>query len=178
MKGPVSTNPIYSYESPINFIIPSTGLEIAVTTSTIGDYSPLPISGFSYNIEVSRKGASNSIVYRLVINNNQTWTSMQISYLACARNDISVGNFDVPTNNWLPATSNIYSVIYKIPKALPPLFFKVAAFISGFSTQASQFSIVINNKFYDNSQKNVVISFYSSTNAPLMTLTFSYIIYP
>jgi hypothetical protein len=178
MKGPVTTNPIYSYESPINFIIPSRGLDIAVTSSTIGDYTPLPISGFTYYIDASRKGLSNSIVYRLVINNNQTWTSMQISYLVSGRDDIALGNFDVPTSSWLPATSNIFNVINKIQKVLPMGFYKVAAFISGFSTQASQFSIVINNKLYDNIQNHLLISFYSSGNAPLTTMTLTYVIYP
>jgi hypothetical protein len=117
-------------------------------------------------------------VYRLVINNNQTWTSIQISYLASGRDDIAVGNFDVPTNTWLPATSNIFSVTYKIRKALLPMYYKVAAFISGFSTQANQFSIVINNKFYDRLQNKLIISFYSSGNMPLTTMTFAYVIYP
>jgi hypothetical protein len=50
MRGPVTANPIYSYESPINFIIPARGMDIAVTSSTIGDYTPLPFSGFTYYI--------------------------------------------------------------------------------------------------------------------------------
>lgn len=79
-------------------MVPSWGMEIAVTTSTIGDYNPIPNYGYNYYIEASRKGTSNNIVYKLIINNDQSWTSMQLSYLACARPDITIGNFEASLN--------------------------------------------------------------------------------
>lgn len=70
MRGKIGGNPEYSYEAPINFPIPSSGLEIAVTTGTIGDYNPLPNYGYNYYIEAGRKGNTNSILYKLIMNND------------------------------------------------------------------------------------------------------------
>lgn len=178
MRGTIGGNPEYSYEAPINFMVPSWGMEIAVTTSTIGDYNPLPNYGYNYYIEASRKGTSNSIVYKLIMNNDQSWTSVQLSYLACARPDITVGNFEAPLNEWAPATSNVYNIYNKISRTLPKANYNVAAFISGFSTTDSQFALTINKKSYDNDKKNLTISFYCSADPAVLTLTITYVIYP
>lgn len=137
MRGRIGGNPEYLYEAPINFAIPASGLEIAVTTGTIGDYNPIPQYGYNYFIEAKRKQGSNSITYKLIMNNDESWTSVQLSYLACGRPDLAVGNFEVPINEWTPYGSNVYNVGTKIAKNLPKANYKVAAFISGFSTTDS-----------------------------------------
>lgn len=98
MRGKIGGNPEYTYEAPINFEIPRSGIEIAVTTGTIGDYNPLPSYGYNYYIEAERKGTSNSIIYKLIMNNDESWTSIQLSYLVSGRSDISIGNFETPIN--------------------------------------------------------------------------------
>lgn len=74
-------------------MIPNTGIDIAVTTSTIGDYNPLQDYGYNYFIEAGRKGKSNAIVYKLIMNNDDSWTSIQLSYLVSGRTDMALGNF-------------------------------------------------------------------------------------
>ena len=64
-----------------------------MTTGTIGDYNPLPNYGYNYYIDAHRKPNSNSIIYKLIMNNDQSWSTLQLSYLACSRNDMTVGNF-------------------------------------------------------------------------------------
>lgn len=93
MRGQIGGHPEYEYEAPINFRVPSWGVEIAVTTSTIGDYNPLKDYGYNYYIEASRKGTTNTISYRLIMNNDESWTSIQLSYLVSGREDIAIGNF-------------------------------------------------------------------------------------
>lgn len=178
MRGAIGGNPEYTFEAPINFMVPSWGMDIAVTTSTIGDYNPLPNYGYNYYIEASRKGTSNNIAYKLIMNNDQSWSSIQLSYLACGRNDVAVGNFEAPLDTWGPATSNVYNIDKKITRALPKANYNVAAFISGFSTVDSQFSLVINKKAYDNNKKTLGISFYCSAKPAVLTITITYVIYP
>ena len=98
MRGKIGGNPEYTYEAPINFEIPRSGIEIAVTTGTIGDYNPLTSYGYNYYIEAERKGTSNSIIYKLIMNNDESWASIQLSYLVSGRSDISIGNFETPIN--------------------------------------------------------------------------------
>jgi hypothetical protein len=110
-----------------------------VTTSAIAQYSPQSGTGFNYYIEASPGIASNSITYRLITNNDYSWSSIDVSYIACSRSDVSVGNFEAPVNIWIPATSNIYNVNINVSRALPSDSYYVAAFISGFSTVDAQF---------------------------------------
>lgn len=98
MRGKIGGNPEYTYEAPINFETPRSGIEIAVTTGTIGDYNPLPNYGYNYYIEAKRKGTSNSIIFKLIMNNDESWTSIQLSYLVSGRSDMSIGNFETPIN--------------------------------------------------------------------------------
>jgi len=73
----------------------------------------------------------------------------------------------------------VYNVYNKIVRALPAKTnYKVAAFISGFSTTDSQFALTINKKSYDNDNKNLTVSFYCSADPAVLTLTISYIIFP
>ena len=58
----------------------------------------LPNYGYNYYIEAERKGTSNSIIFKLVMNNDQSWTSIQLSYLVSGRSDMSIGNFETPIN--------------------------------------------------------------------------------
>jgi hypothetical protein len=74
------------------------------------NYNPLPGGGYNFYIEATPNIVSNSIMYRLTINNDQSWSSMELSYLACSRPDISVGNFEAPVNTWMSSTSNIYNI--------------------------------------------------------------------
>lgn len=116
MRGKIGGEPEYSYEAPINFMIPDSGVEVAVTTATIGDYNPIQDYGYNYFIEAGRKGKSNAILYKLIMNNDESWTSIQLSYLVSARSDMAIGNFEVPVNEWVPATSNVYNVNHKLAK--------------------------------------------------------------
>jgi hypothetical protein len=149
-----------------------------VTTATIANYNPLPAIGYNYYIVATPSLTSNSILYRLIINNDQSWTSMDLSYLACSRPDVTVGNFEAPANTWVPSTSNIYNVYANISRILPPNSYYVAVFISGFSTISTGFDLTINNKAYDATNKNLAISFYCVSNPIILSITFSYIIYP
>lgn len=93
MRGAMKDPPNYVYESPVNFKIPDSGVEIAITTATIGDYNPLPTYGYNYFIDASRKSpTSNYIVYQLLMNNDLSWSSIQLSYLVSARSDMAIGN--------------------------------------------------------------------------------------
>lgn len=178
MRGKIGGNPEYSYEAPINFAIPDWGIDIAVTTGTIGDYNPLPTYGYNYYIEANRKPNSNSIVYKLIMNNDESWTSIQLSYLVTGRSDITVGNFEVPINEWVAATANVYNVYKPIAKALPKTDYKVVAFISGFSTTDNEFTLTITRKSFDLDAKKLSVSFYCSANPAVLTLTITYVIFP
>jgi hypothetical protein len=152
MRGSTGPNSVYSYSAPIQFAIATWGVEITVTTSTIANYNPL-LTGYNYYIDASPSLTSNSILYRLITNNDQSWKSMDLSYLACSRPDVTVGNFEAPVNTWIPSTSNIYNVNTNILRTLPPNSYYVAVFISGFSTTSTGFDLTINNKAYDAGKK-------------------------
>ena len=76
----------------LGFQIPDSGLDIAITTASIGNYNPLPRSGFNYYVEAHRVKDKNSIEYTIVIKNDGTWSSIQLCYLASGRTDLAVGN--------------------------------------------------------------------------------------
>lgn len=65
-----------------------------------------------------------------------------------------------------------------IPKQLPQGSYKVAAFISGFSTSATQFKISINQRSYDAWNRKVTITFFCGANPQPNTFTVAYIVYP
>lgn len=92
-----------------------------------------------------RKGSQNYIQINLVINPDRAWTSVQISYLVSSRSDMVVWNGDYAFNSWIrKGATNIYDVVSTIQKPLPDASYKVAAFISGFSTSDSQPKVSIN----------------------------------
>lgn len=93
MRGPESGNPEREFQAPINFKILDRKLEIAITTSTIGDYNPLPDYGYNYIVTAARKDNSNFIIYKLFMENNKAWSTVQVSYLVSARDDVAIGNF-------------------------------------------------------------------------------------
>lgn len=146
MKGTIGGSLEYEYSAPVSFPIPTSGIEVAVTTATIGDYNPLPSYGYNYYLEAQRKPNSNSVNYKLIMDNDNSWTTMQLSYLVCARNDMAVGNFETPSTEWLSAGSSVYSVNYRLNKNLPKVDYKVAAFVSGFSTTDHEFSLTLSKK--------------------------------
>lgn len=112
------------------------------------------------------------------MNNDDSWTSIQLSYLVSGRADMAIGNFESPINEWVPAPANTYSIVYNVAKPLPNTNYRVAAFISGFSTTDSQFSLTINKKNFDYASKQLSVTFYCSANPAVLTLTITYVIYP
>jgi hypothetical protein len=174
----MATNSNYSYTVVLNFGVATWGVEVAVTTSGISNYNPLPSTGFNYYIETSPTIISNSITYKLIIPNDLSWSSIYLTYLASSRPDISVGNFEVPVSVWAPATSNVYNINNNIPRTLPKNNYYVTAFISGFSTLNTAFDITINNMAYDGNRKIVTVSFYCHSSPAVLSITISYIVYP
>lgn len=63
-------------------------------------------------------------------------------------------------------------------KYLPKTNYKVAAFISGFSTTDSQFKLAINKRLFNYDTREIVIGVYSSADPAILTFTLSYIVYP
>lgn len=112
------------------------------------------------------------------MNNDLSWSSIQLSFLVSGRPDIAIGNIEFPIDTWGSATANIYTVNVPIDKALPKYNYKAAVFISGFSTTDSDFSLIVNKKVYDSQAKNLAVSFFSSANPAVLTLTITYIVYP
>lgn len=112
------------------------------------------------------------------MNNDLSWSSIQLSFLVSARSDIAIGNIEFPIDTWGSATSNVYTVAVPIAKALPKYNYKAAVFISGFSTTDSEFSLIVNKKAFDYQTKNLAVSFFCSANPAVLTITFTYIIYP
>jgi len=72
----------------------------------------------------------------------------------------------------------VYSVSYTLNKVLSSGPYKVAAFISGFSTTDSQFALTIVKKSYDEKARSVDVGFFCSANPAVLTLTIAYIVYP
>jgi len=149
-----------------------------LTTSTIGGYNPLPRYGYNYNIKAQRKGTSNSIICKLIANNDLSWSSMQLSYLTSSRPEITIGNFDAPVSTWRSGISKVYNVEKKLSKKIPKTHYQVAAFISGFSTAEDKLSLTIGKKKYDQNQNSLGISFYCSSKPKTVSVTITYIIYP
>lgn len=88
-----SNSPDHKYEAPLNFKAPSWGFDLAVSTGTIGNYKPAPGYGYNYFIENKVNDNKNGMIFNLIMENDDSWTTIQISYLACARSDMTVGNF-------------------------------------------------------------------------------------
>ena len=175
-KGNLDSQADYSYQAVLGFQIPDSGLDIAITTASIGNYNPLPRSGFNYYVEAHRVKDKNSIEYTIVIKNDGTWSSIQLCYLASGRTDLAVGNLQFLYKQWVSLDSNIYTVSSVIEKKLPNLGYQVAVFISGFLVFDFQFSLKINKKSFEKSKLQVF--FYCSANPTPLSLAISYIIYP
>jgi hypothetical protein len=78
----------------VSFAYPSWGFDVAATTGNIGDYNPLPDYGYNYYIDVKRsEKALNKIQFNLIMLDNKSWSTLQISYIATSRDDLTVGNF-------------------------------------------------------------------------------------
>jgi len=114
-----------------------------------------------------------------VINPNQAWTSVQISYLVSSRSDMVVWNGDYAYNSWVKkGASNIYDIVSTIQKPLPDASYKVAAFISGFSTTDTQFQISINNRSFNSRSRVLTLTLFCNASPRPSSITISYVIYP
>jgi len=80
----------------------------------------------------------------LIVNPDQAWTSIQISYLVSAREDFAIGNYESRLNTWTRSSTDTYGVSIPINKVIPQGKYNTAVFISGFSTSDRQFQISIN----------------------------------
>lgn len=104
---------------------------------------------------------------------------MQVSWFASARNDFAVGNVQYPINQWVRGNSaNTYEISQVVNKNLGDYEYKIAVFISGFSTTDSQFRISINKKQFDKFNKKILVGFYCGANPQPTSITVSFIIYP
>lgn len=70
MRTKPTNNREFQYEALISFPFPQKGVEVMATTSTIGGYNPLPTTGCNYILSANRKPNANSIIYKLIINND------------------------------------------------------------------------------------------------------------
>lgn len=148
-----------------------------LAVSSIGDYNP-SYAGFSYQLNGGRKGNTNFVQFTLIANTDG-WSSMQVSWLASARDDFAVGNVQYPVNQWTRGSSaNTYQLTQLINRNLADANYKVAVFISGFSTNDRQLRINLNNKSYDKINRRLSIAFYCGANPQPIAITFSYVIYP
>ena len=113
-----------------------------------------------------------------LIASSSGWSSIQVSWFASARSDFSVGNVQYPLAQWTKGSADTYTLTQQISKSLPSVNYKVAVFISGFSTSAKQFQININQKNFDQKTNKLTIVFYSNAVPQTASITISYIIYP
>jgi len=113
-----------------------------------------------------------------LIASSSGWSSIQVSWFASAREDFAVGNVQYPVAQWAKGSADSYTLTQQISKYLPSANYKVAAFISGFSTSAKQFQISINQKNYDQNSRKLTVVFYSNAVPQPAAITISYIIYP
>lgn len=115
----------------------------------------------------------------MIVNSQNSWSSIQVSWFASSRDDFAVANIQYPVNTWVRGSSaDSYELIQAIPKTLPEGKYQVAAFISGFSTSDNQFKISIDRRSYDSWSRKLTISFFCGANPQPNTITVSYIIYP
>lgn len=170
-----SNNPEYTFDAPLSFNVPNSGLEFAVTTSTIGNYNSN--SGFNYEVSGQRKGNTNFLLLKL-ITSSSGWNSIQISWFASARTDFAVGNIQYPLAQWSKVSADSYTLSHQLSKALPSGNYKVAAFISGFSTSARQFQLSVNQKNYNQNTRILSITIFSNAVPQPVSVTISYIVYP
>ena len=93
IQGNLNNEFDHTYQTPVNFRIGS-DFDIAITTSKIADYNPLPKTGFGYYIEGHRVDLTNLIQYRITIKKDGSWSSIQLSYLVSGRPDLALGNLE------------------------------------------------------------------------------------
>lgn len=149
-----------------------------LASGTIGDYNPSS-NGFSYELTAQKKTTGNYGQFTLIANGNGGWTSVQISYLMSSRDDFAVGNYNSPANRWVRGRSpDEYEITFPINKNLPNGDYKVAVFISGFSTSDNQFQISVNSRSFDYWGKKVIVSLFCGAYPQPASITFSYVVYP
>ena len=89
-------NPVHNYNTQIYFPIDRSNFQVAVSkiiiylgTSTIAGYNPA--GGFVFNVEGKLKNDKDELLITLHIDNGVQWNSIQISYFATSRTDLTVG---------------------------------------------------------------------------------------
>jgi hypothetical protein len=126
-----------------------------------------------------RRGNSNFVIFSLIANPTNAWTSIQISFLISGRNDFSAANYEFSSNNFLRgASANTFDIISTVNKNLPSGNYRVAAFVSGFSTADNQFQVSINQRSFDRSSRRFNIRIFTDSNPSLVSIALSIIIYP
>jgi len=92
---------------------------------------------------------------------------------------MAVWNGKYTSNQWLKkGGENTYDVVSTISKSLPQGNYRVAAFISGFSTTDRSPKISINQRVFDLLSRKLTITILCNANPLPISVTISYIIFP
>ena len=126
-----------------------------------------------------RNGNSNFVLFSLIANPANAWTSIQISFMISARVDFSVANYEFSANNFTRGTSaNTINLISRINKILPSGNYAIVAFISGFSTNSTQFQLSVNQRSFDRISRIFNITIFTDITSSLVSIALSVIVYP
>lgn len=79
----------------IKYPVPDSGYEVSVSTSFVGIRTPR--SGIDYSVRAGKKNDRQKLNIVLLINDDVTWTSIQVSYIVTSRKDFRVGSFIADT---------------------------------------------------------------------------------
>ena len=118
-----------------------------------------------------------------MINNDHTWRTLKISYLVSSRNEIMMGSFVGDTFSVLGCSVNqegktTLSTYVPQWRIKADKQYKIAAFISGFRTLDSTFSVNIATTNFDKNEGKVFIQIYTDARPPLEIIHLSYVVFP
>lgn len=136
-------------------------------------------SGFSYALNGKRRAGQPFVDFQLIIQENNAWQSIQLSYIFSGRTDLTVGNFLVDYYWWKKLSNGVFQVTHDIERVLPAnVEYDIAIFISGFSTADNKFVVSINQPWFQLSVKQLGVIFNYKSKPDFTSITFSYVIFP
>jgi hypothetical protein len=170
-----------SFTVNLDFNAPSTGNSNLQTTASIDETKVSSGSQSSYDFRViaSPGNTSSQIRIVLLINNDNSWTSIKISYLAANRGDLWAGSYLVDTFFLMGLNIASVNFNYGLPNwARQTGNVEITVQVAGVRTGGSGVpSIVINGSSIDANTGIITVRASINTQVLLEYLYFSYVIW-
>jgi hypothetical protein len=178
MQKSVGSSSEACYSVTIDYNVPSTGFQTALSVANLWGYKPS--KGLDYSIRGKQKGNSNVLSLSLLLDVECQWTKITVSYLVTSRNDLFAGSFvaDAFSQYDCSVTGLQEYSFSNIVNSVPVNYdYQIRVFISGIESKDPSFDFSFKRASYNASTGLIDVRAQASSQPHIENIHISYIIY-